>query len=134
MSHNAINLLVIAFVAVVLFIAIWSLRRHLRKNLKATIVLTMAALIFIITTVSLVKTYRDYQDYLINIASHEVITSNIIVALFLDFSVLMIGGLFLYVANLLYLSDFVEPEAKKSISESLSEQKQSSKQTRHSLD
>lgn len=124
MNHNAVNLMVIAFIAVVLFAAVWSLRRHLRKNIKATIVLTMAALIFIITTVSLVKTYRDYQDYLVNITSHEVITSNIIVALFLDFSVLMIGGLFLYLANQLYLSDFVESDAKKSISESLSEQKQ----------
>jgi glucan phosphoethanolaminetransferase (alkaline phosphatase superfamily) len=110
MSPAAINILAILFISLVLFLIIWPLRKNLTRNPKLTIILTMAALIFIITIFTIIKTYRDYQDFLVNITSHEVIISNIVFALFLDFSILMIGGLFLYLANQLYTSDFIKQE------------------------
>jgi glucan phosphoethanolaminetransferase (alkaline phosphatase superfamily) len=113
MSPTIIGILAVAGIILTLFLIIWPLRQHLKKNPKATIVLTMAALIFIITTFTIVKTYGDYKDFLANIASHEIIISNIVFALFLDFSILMIGGLFLYLANQLYTSDFINAESKK---------------------
>ena len=118
MSFATVNVIAVVFIALVLFFLSWSLRQHLKKNLKATIVLTMAALIFIITTLTIVKTYQDNQDFLANITSHEVIISTVAFALFLDFSILMIGGLFLYLANQLYTSDFVNTEAEKQSSSS----------------
>ncbi len=112
MNPHTVNLAVIIFIAVVLFLVVWPFRQHLKTNFKATIVLTMAALIFIITTIAIVKTYQDYQDFLANITSHQVIISTIVFALFLDFSILMIGGLFLYLANQLYTSDFIDLDTK----------------------
>jgi glucan phosphoethanolaminetransferase (alkaline phosphatase superfamily) len=112
MDSTNFNVVVVAFIAIVLFLVVWPLRRQLKKNSKAAIVLTMAALIFIITTIAIVKTYQDYQAFLANIASSDVIISTIVFALFLDFSILMIGGLFLYLANQLYTSSFMDMEPK----------------------
>jgi amino acid transporter len=125
MSPTVVNVIAVAFIAVVLFVIIRPFRRYLRENLKATIVLTMAALIFIITVITIVKTYHDYQNFLANITSHQVIISTIAFALFLDFSILMIGGLFLYLANQLYTSDFIASESQRQSSRPATEQEQS---------
>ncbi len=110
MGSAIMNVMMVFFIVAVLFLVIWPFRQHLKTNFKATIVLTMAALIFIITTIAIIKTYQDYQNFLTNITSHDVIISNIVFALFLDFSILMIGGLFLYLANQLYTSDLINLE------------------------
>lgn len=118
------KVIAIVFVIVVLFVVIRSLRKHLKENIRATIVLTMAALIFVITVITIIKTYHDYQNFLANITSHDVIISTIVFALFLDFSVLIIGGLFLYLANQLYTSGFVTPEPEKRLFSPATKQEQ----------
>lgn len=95
----------------------------MKSEPKKTIILTMVFLIFLITLAITVKTYKDYTVYIS--ASQEVIISNIAFALFLDFTVLIIGGLFLYLANQFYLPDKLAQakveEAKKQAEEKIKE-------------
>jgi len=86
----------------------WFIKGNIKESPKSTIIITMAVLIFLITGVTIAKTYRDYTTYISN--AQGVIISNVAFALFLDFSVLIIGGLFLYLANQIYLADQFEQE------------------------
>ena len=81
----------------------WFIKGNIKKSPKSTIIITMAVLIFMITGATTIKTYRDYTTYISN--AQGVIISNVAFAIFLDFSVLIIGGLFLYLANQMYLAD-----------------------------
>ncbi len=107
MESLFVNMIIIFFVLAIIAAAIWPLRKNLKKNFKGTLIVTMALLIFSITIFTVIKTYWDYKNFLANIASHELIMSNIAFAVFLDFSILIIGGLFLYLANQLYICDFI---------------------------
>ncbi len=110
----------------------WFIKGNIKKSPKATIIITMAILIFLITGVTIVKTYRDYTTYISN--AQGVIISNVAFAIFLDFSVLIIGGLFLYLANQVYLADQANrfeqgkiAEAKKKAAEIIKNAKPSDK-------
>ncbi len=81
----------------------WFIKGNIKERPKPTIIITMAVLIFLITGATIIKTYRDYTTYISN--AQGVIISNVAFAIFLDFSVLIIGGLFLYLANQAYLAD-----------------------------
>ncbi|MFQ5647086.1 MAG: hypothetical protein ACE5GM_09160, partial [bacterium] len=89
---------------------IFYLRNHLRKRSRSTIIIIMAIIIFTITMITILKTYMDYQLFIDKDLSSKVL-SNISFAVFLDFSVLIIGGLFLYLSNQFYVAS-VEEERK----------------------
>ncbi len=110
----------ISFLAVFCLVCLlWFIRNNLKTRPKATIIVTMAILIFFITGATILKTYSDYKTYISDIQG--VLVSNITFAVFLDFSVLLIGGLFLYLANQVYVADEFETkkiaEAKKKAAE-----------------
>ncbi|MBI5789695.1 MAG: hypothetical protein HZA78_12660 [Candidatus Schekmanbacteria bacterium] len=106
-----------------LMVIAWLLKNNLKKRPRPTIIIIMALLIFMITTATIAKTSRDYKEYIAE--RHGVMITNITFAVFLDFSVLIIGGLFLYLANEIYLTDKIEEEkldeAKKLAEEKLRE-------------
>lgn len=100
---------VILILAVVCILGImWTLTRNLKSHPKAAIIIVTAILIFFITGATIIKTFKDYDTYIT--ASQGVLISNITFAIFLDFSVLIIGGLFLYLANQMYLVEQLEEE------------------------
>ncbi len=88
----------------------WFMIRNVKNNPKTTIIITMAGLIFLITILTIVKTYTDYQQFINNPAASSVLLTNLSLALFLDFSILMIGGLFLYLTNQLYTSHLIRDD------------------------
>ena len=118
----AVGSLVVGVLGSILVLIFWLLRKHINKHPKLTITITMAGLIFAISLGTIAKTYLDYKEFLElgNVPSRLI--SNVVFALFLDFTVLIIGGLFLYIANQLYLSDILKdtdnniapPQAKPS--------------------
>ena len=103
-----LGFLVAGILGVVLLLLLWLMRSHLKRSPKVTITITMAGLIFAINVAVLVKTYMDYKLFLAMENAPSRLIPNIAFAVFLDFTVLIIGGLFLYIANQLYLSDYVQ--------------------------
>ncbi len=110
----------------------WFIKGNIKERPKSTIIITMAVLIFLITGATIIKTYRDYTSYISN--AQGVIISNVAFAIFLDFSVLIIGGLFLYLANQMYLADQADQfaqgkitDAKKQAAEIIKDAKSSPK-------
>ena len=114
-----LGFLVAGILGIVLLLLLWLTRSHIKRSPKVTVTITMAGLIFVINVAVLVKTYLDYKQFLaMDNASHRLIP-NIAFAIFLDFTVLIIGGLFLYIANQLYLSDYMKDGNSKTDSKSV---------------
>ena len=108
-----LGFLIAGVLGIILITLVWLNRNRLKQSPKLTITITMAVLIFAINLAVVVKTYFDYKKFLeMENASIQLIP-NLAFAVFLDLTVLVIGGLFLYIANQLYISGYMKDEDKK---------------------
>lgn len=82
--------------------------------------------------ITILKTYMDYQLFIDKDLSSKVL-SNISFAVFLDFSVLIIGGLFLYLSNQFYVASVEEERKIKKLESYREEQEKRNKVNKKQL-